>query len=133
MKALKSLQYILLTSMLLLPVGNTKDYIVYGVSQELPMGEPGERVKKNYYINIGKEQGIVDDTVLNVFRPISRPDPYEAKKRYRYEIKVGEVRVVYVDDESSVAVLKSIANKDDDPLLEIPAIMVGDRIKIKVN
>jgi hypothetical protein len=113
--------------------GFSRDYIIYSVAQELPMGVENEKLKKNYYINMGNNQGLEQGTVLDVFRVISRLDPYETKKRYNYKVKIGEIEVVHSEDESSIASLKMINNKADTPMFDIPALMVGDRVDVKVK
>lgn len=113
--------------------GFTRDYIIYSVSQELPMGVDNEKLKKNYYINMGTNQGLEQGTVLDVFRIISRLDPYETKKRYNYKVKIGEIEVIHSEEESSITSLKNINDKAKSPLFDIPALMVGDKIDVKVK
>jgi hypothetical protein len=91
-----NLQFILIPCLfLLMSNGFSRDYIIYSVAQELPMGVENEKLKKNYYINMGNNQGLEQGTVLDVFRVISRLDPYETKKRYNYKVKIGEIEVVH--------------------------------------
>ncbi len=119
----------------MLSIQNTiaKDYIIYSVVQDLPMGEENEVIKKNYYINMGNNQGLETGSVLDVFRVISRLDPYETKKRYNYKVKIGEVKVLHTEDESSIATLQKINTSATSPLFEIPALMIGDRVDVKVK
>lgn len=110
-----------------------RDYIIYSVVQDLPMGEDNEVIKKNYYINMGNNQGLEAGSILDVFRVISRLDPYETKKRYNYKVKIGEVKVLHTEDESSIATLQKINTAASSPLFEIPALMIGDKVNVKVN
>lgn len=110
-----------------------RDFIIYSIVQELPMGRPNEVVKKNFYINIGKEQGVDEGTLLNVYRNISRVDPYATKKRYNYLIKIGQLKVVHSEDNAAIGKLEKIDDSNDDPLVEIEGLMIGDQIRVKLN
>lgn len=114
-------------------ITKAKNYIIYSVVQDLPMGEDNEVIKKNYYINMGNNHGLEKGSVLDVFRVISRIDPYETKKRYKYKVKIAEVKVLHAEDESSIATLLEINNKASAPLFEIPALMIGDRVDVKIE
>lgn len=110
-----------------------RDYIIYSIVQELPMGEPNEVVKKNYYINMGKQQGVAKGTTLDVYRNISRIDPYATKKRYNYKVKVGQLKVVHTEDNAAIGSLEKIQNAEDDALVEIENLMIGDEVSVHLN
>lgn len=110
-----------------------RDYIIYSIVQELPMGEPNELVKKNYYINMGKEQGIDKGATLDVYRTISRVDPYATKKRYNYKVKVGQLKVVHSEDNAAIGAMELIQDGKDDALLEIENLMIGDEVSVHLN
>ena len=100
---------------------------------ELPMTNKSETMTKNYYVNLGAKQGVREGTVLDVYRRVVQNDPYETKKRYDYDIKIGELEIIHNDKDSSIAISKSLNNKKNSPLFEIPNFMVGDAVKVKVN
>jgi len=110
-----------------------KEFQIYSIVQDIPMGEENEIIKKNFYVNIGKNQGISSDTVLDVYRSISRLDPYETKKRFNYKVKIGELRVIHSEESVSIANLKELNNSNDAPLFEISNLMIGDKVKVKVK
>ena len=129
-----NLQFIfILICLFVTPSHMAKDYIIYSVVQELPMGDEGEILKKNFYVNIGDKQGIEKGNVLDVFRVISRLDPYETKKRYNHKVKIGELEVLHTEEDSSIAVLKNINSGAKSPLFDIPAFMIGDRVDVKTR
>lgn len=111
----------------------SKDYVIYSVVQDIPMGDENELIKKNFYVNMGSDQGLEKGTVLNVFRTISRVDPYETKKRYIYKVKVGEVEVLHTENENSITQLVSFNDGEKDPLFEIEGFMIGDLVSVKVD
>jgi hypothetical protein len=114
-------------------IGFARDYIIYSISQEIPMGEDNEVLKKNYYINMGTQQGVEVGNVLNVFRSISRQDPYESKTRYNYTVKVGELKVLHAEDNTAIGKLQSLRNGEDTPLFEINNFMIGDKVDVRVK
>ncbi|MCB9060362.1 MAG: hypothetical protein H6622_02435 [Halobacteriovoraceae bacterium] len=110
-----------------------KDFIIYSIVQDIPMGEPNEIVKKNYYVNLGKGQGVNQGTVLNVYRQISRIDAYESKQRFNYNIKIGELKVIHSEDSSSIGLIQNFRDQKDDPLFEISGLMIGDKVDVKIE
>ena len=134
MKSTLFLQSILVSAMLLYPLRlSAQDYMVYGIDQEIPMGEPGEVIKKNYYINMGEDQGLAPGTLLDVFRVASRTDPYNSRKRYRHKMRIARIKIVHVEKTSAVASLVSLRNTPKDPLFDIAAIVIGDRVEVNVD
>lgn len=131
----KILWHLLLSLLIVLPISKaaSSDFIIYSVVQDLPMGEPGEIVKKNYYINIGQKQGVEKGTVLEVLRQISRQDPYETKKRFQYNVEIGKLKVIHSEQDSAIAILEKINTGAETPLYEIDNFMVGDRVQVDVN
>lgn len=110
-----------------------KDYIIFSISQDLPMGDSENKPKKNFYINMGAQQGIKEGSLLDVYRIISRLDPYENKKRYNYKVKIGEVKVLHAEENSSIAMLHELRMDEDHPLFEIGNFMIGDHVNVKLK
>jgi hypothetical protein len=114
-------------------MGIAKEYIVYSIVQNISMGHPGEEIKKNYYINMGQKQGVQRGAQLNVFRTLSRLDPYQTKKRYSYQVKIGEIEVLHSQDNSSIGRLVSMNLDGKEPLIEIEGVMIGDQVGVKIK
>jgi hypothetical protein len=110
-----------------------KDYVIYSISQDIPMGTEKEVLRKNFYIDMGKNQGVVKGSVLDVFRVVSVLDPYESKKRFNHKIKIGEVKVLHAEDGSSIGALHKIESADETPLFEIGKLMIGDVVSAHVK
>lgn len=130
----KTLQALLIIGFLFTATaGVARDYIIYSIVQNLPMGEPNEIIKKNFYVNIGAKQGVEHGTVLDVHRTVSRLDPYETKKRYNHKVKIGEIQVIHTEDNSAIGAIKLFNDKQEDPLVEIQSLMIGDQVSVKVE
>ena len=115
-----------------LHTANASNFLIYSVMQEVPMGD-GIEPKKNYYINIGKNQGTKIGSILDVYRTITQSDPYETKKRYDYNVKIGELKIIHQDDDASIAIIKSFKDGEETPVLDVQNFMIGDLVKVSTN
>ncbi|HLE11882.1 MAG: hypothetical protein A2504_06785 [Bdellovibrionales bacterium RIFOXYD12_FULL_39_22] len=127
-KAIFALLFILTASM-----GIAREYVIYSIMQDIPMGEPREVVKKNFYMNIGKRQGVKEGTELDVFRNISILDPYNNKQRYNYKVRIGLLEVIHSEDEASIGMLKELYKDTKTPFFELEGIMIGDKVDVSVR
>ena len=110
-----------------------RSYVIFSLSQDLPMGHDGEVIRKNYYINMGSGQGVKKDSVLDVFRIVSVQNPYDNKKRVNYKVKIGELKVLHSSDDASIAVVNKYEEKEETPIFELPQFMIGDHVAINVD
>lgn len=110
-----------------------KDYVIYSISQDIPMGYEKEILRKNFYIDMGKNQGVAKGSVLDVYRVVSVLDPYESKKRFNHKIKIGEVKVLHAEESSSIGVLNQLENIDETPVFEIGKLMIGDVVTAHIK
>jgi hypothetical protein len=110
-----------------------KDYVIYSIAQDFPMGNKDEVLKKNFYVDMGKNQGLKKGSLLEVYRVISILDPYESKKRFNHKIKVGELKILQAEDLSSIATLNQLEKEDETPVLDVSNLMIGDIVNAKVK
>lgn len=97
------------------------------------MGYENEVIRTNYYIDIGQDQGVSKNTVLDVFRVISKQNPYDNRKRVNYKVKIGELKVLHSEDDASIAVVSSRSSSNQDPILEVEGFMIGDFVSVNVG
>jgi hypothetical protein len=114
-------------------VAFSKDYVIYSISQDIPMGFDKEVIRKNFYVDMGKNQGVVKGSVLDVFRVVSVLDPYESKKRFNHKIKIGEVKVLHSEETSSIGVVNKLESEEETPVFEIGKLMIGDVVSAHVK
>src|SRR5690606_25740258 len=100
-----------------------RSYVIFSMSQDLPMGTENEVVRKNYYINLGAGQGVKKDSILDVFRIISIQNPYDNKKRVNYKVKIGELKVIHSMDEAAIAMVNKYETEAV-PIFELPQFMI---------
>ena len=110
-----------------------KDYVIYSISQDIPMGVEKEVLRKNFYIDMGKNQGVSKGSVLDVYRVVSVLDPYESKKRFNHKIKIGEVKVLHVEEASAIGVLNKLESEEETPVFEVGKLMIGDVVSAHVK
>ena len=130
---IKFLTYLTIGLLVLIPTKPmAEDYIIYSITQDFPMGIDNEVLSKNFFINMGKRQGVRPGNELLVFRSISQLDPYGTKKRFNHLVEVGSLKVIHTEDSSSIC----IANKSNDKneaVFDIKSFMIGDKVEIKTD
>ena len=109
------------------------NYIVYSVSQNLPMGFENEKIQKNFYVNMGSKQGLRKGVKLNVYRKIIKIDSFDTKEKYQHKIKIGELEVFHIEENSSISLLKNTEKKIMPLVLNIPGPIIGDIIDVSVD
>ena len=111
----------------------SKEFLIFSVAQDLPMGMDNEPHRKNYYINMGEKQGLKEGTLLDVFRIISLLNPYDNKNRINYKVKIGELKVIHSDKESSITTVYKYRDDKEKPVFDLDQFMVGDAVAINVD
>ena len=112
---------------------NGRDHLIFSVTEDLPMGYENEALRRNYYVNIGSNQGVSKGTLLNVYRVVSRSNPYDNKKRVNYHIPIGKLEVLHAEDESAVTSIKELHKSAQDPIFEINNFMIGDHVSVNIK
>lgn len=110
-----------------------RDHQIFTVAEDLPMGFENEILRRNYYVDIGSEQGVARGTTLDVFRTISKSNPYDDRRRVNYRVKIGELEVLHSEDSSSIGILKTFEGGKKAPIFEISNFMIGDMVTVKVK
>lgn len=123
---------LLITTLLISQNIWARSYVIFSLAQDLSMGVENEVIRKNFYVNMGKGQGVKKDAILDVFRIISVQNPYDNKKRVNYKVKIGELKVIHASDEAAIATVNEY-EKDDVPVFELPQFMIGDHVAINVD
>lgn len=108
-------------------------YQIFGVSQDLPMGEENEIIRKNYYVNIGRDQGIFKGSTLNVYRVITVVHPHETLDKSNFEVKLGELKIVHSEKGRAVGILKKLIPKKDSPQFDYYDFMIGDVVAVAIR
>ncbi len=106
----------------------TAQHMVYNVYTNLNMGNKGEQTRKDYYVNVGTQQGIKKGDRLKVYRKVASFNLL-SKKLYRdMTLPFAELQVLHAEGDSSVARLVQFFPEDETPAVHPRAVMVGDLI-----
>ena len=108
-------------------------YQIFGVSQDLPMGEENEIIRKNYYVNIGRDQGIFKGSTLNVYRVVSVVHPHETRDKTTFADQLGELNIVHSQKDRAVGILKKLIPKKGSPQFDYYDFMIGDVVAVTIR
>jgi hypothetical protein len=106
-------------------------FMIFNVSQDLPMGVEDEVIRKNFYVNLGSKQGVRKGTVLDVFRIVSVLNPYDNRRRINHKVKMGQVKVIHAGDESAITTFYKL--EKDTPVFELDQFIVGDHVAVNTD
>lgn len=105
--------------------------MIYSVAQDLPMGD-GAKIHKNYYVNMGEQQGLKDGSELSVYRILNRSNSFATDKAVTFKVKIGELKVIHAEEENSITIMKKY-NNDANLYVEIPSLNIGDIVTVKTE
>lgn len=106
------------------------DFIVYSVYKALDMGNPGEVVQKDYYVNMGSANGLKSGAVLEVHRRVATYDLLSQKLYKDVEFPIAKLKVIHVEPYASIARIDALSPAESTPAVETRAVMVGDAVAI---
>jgi hypothetical protein len=106
------------------------DFTVYSVYNALNLGNPGEIAEKDYYVNMGKSQGVHDGSVLEVTRKIATYDLLSERLYKEMSFPIAKLKVIHTEGNAAIARLDKFLPPDKTPVVSPRAVMVGDYVKI---
>lgn len=114
---------------------HSKNYFIYSIDHRLPTGENGttQLPEKNFYLNIGTLQGVEEGTILEVRRKVAKNNKFQNNDEYTFHIKVGLLKVIQANENSSIAIIENDNNDKVVPFTEFQAVMLGDEVTIPID
>lgn len=106
-----------------------KDVTVFDVRRPLAM-ENDENPPKDYFFNAGASEGLKKGMLVTVTRRQALYDQYLNKSPGDLVVAVGQLRIIHVQPDMSVARLEIMQNRANSPNVEFEAVMVGDKIDL---
>lgn len=88
-------------------------------------------VYRDYYINAGPEFGLKPSMVVKVVRRLPMRDSTGTQAFGEMNVEVGQLRIIFVQDNMAVAREYELFSRDELPMIEQTGIMIGDRIETK--
>jgi len=84
----------------------------------------------DYYINAGTADGLKKDLVVKVVRRLPVRNAQGTEEYGSTQIPIGEIRIIYADTRTSVAREYKVFGREELPVVENQAIMIGDFIDL---
>jgi len=107
-----------------------EEHVVYSVYSRINMGHPGEKSKKDFFVNMGARHGVAIGSRLTVYRKLSTYDLL-SKKLYRdMMIPIGFLKVIHTENFAAIARLEEMLPEDDLPHVTPGAVLVGDQVSL---
>lgn len=106
------------------------DFVVYSVYKPIDLGNPGEIPQKDFYVNMGSENGLKNGTSLDVIRKVSTYDLLSEKLYKDVRFPIAKLKVIHVEPNAAIARIDKILPADKTPAVGTRAVMVGDAVQI---
>jgi hypothetical protein len=117
-------------SVVALPSALSDDAIVYSVYKGIDLGDPNEIIQKDYFVNLGTNQGISIGTILEVARKSPSYDLTTEKLYKDLIFPFAKLRVIHAEKDAAIARLEKLYPADKTPVLVPRSVIVGDLIRI---
>lgn len=129
MSSLKFISVLFLSLNILAGSEALADSTVYQVYRSIDLGEGGTQPPKDIFVSIGADKGMKKGSMLDVYRRISSFDNLTQKHMGDHMIPVGKLRVIHVDEKTSIARADRFVSVEQEPALLPQAIMIGDVVR----
>jgi hypothetical protein len=106
-----------------------QDANIFEVRRNIPLADD-EPIYKDFYIATQGNSSFKRNLVVNVFRKLNMKDAAGVQSMGELLVPVGQLRIIAVQGKIAVAREYKLTSHDDQPMLEQPAIMIGDRIEL---
>lgn len=109
----------------------SREFIIFSVEHSIDMGGTTKKAPKNFFINIGKLQGVTKGSRLKVLRKTINKNEFESGKEYQTYIPIGTVKIIHSDENSSIGIKDELYSEDSGNFALYPrSFMIGDKVSI---
>ena len=106
------------------------EHVIYGVQRGVDLGIQGQAPQKDFYVNLGADQGVQVGSLLEVLRRTSTYD-LNTQKLYKDMVyPIGRLRVIHVESNAAIARLDQILPGDKTPVMPTQSLMIGDLVQL---
>jgi hypothetical protein len=112
------------------PRGLAAEYVVYSTFRAIDMGGSAEPPPKDYYVNMGKAQGVREGTILEVFRRTPTYDLLTEKLYKDVTFPIARLRVIHAENAAAIARLDKPLPAANTPSAAPVTPMMGDLVQI---
>lgn len=100
---------------------------IFDMRKSLPLDDE-HHATRDFYINAGIEAGFKKGMFISVVRLIPVHDPVQNKQQAVLSVPVGQLKIIQVEKNITVARVVFELDDDERPTLEFEGIMIGDRV-----
>jgi hypothetical protein len=111
-------------------IAGAQDYTIYSVYKSLDLGNPGETQQKDFYVIMGRAQGVREGTVLEVSRKSYSYDLVSEKLYKEVTFPIAKLKVIHVEPNVAIARLDKMLSPEKTPAITPRAVMIGDVVKV---
>lgn len=104
-------------------------YSVFDLKQTVPLNNK-QKVFRDYYVNLGSDQGAKAGSILAVYRRQGVVDYYRNTLHEDLLVPVAHMKIIQAGKTMSVARLASITPSKQIPVVEFNSVMMGDRVEL---
>ncbi len=107
-----------------------EDFSIVDIRRNIPLSDE-EPVYKDFYLNGGETQGLKKNQILLVTRKQTIRDASGTHSFGEISIPVGELKILALYKNLSVARFHKLLSRDENPMLEQTGLLVGDIVQPK--
>ncbi len=111
------------------PQSYASEFVVYSIYRGLSMGNLDEIPDKDYYVNMGSDQGLREGSILEVLRRVSTYDLLNEQFYRDLTFPIAKLKVIHAENKASVARLDRFLPAANTPVMTPRAVMVGDQVR----
>jgi hypothetical protein len=109
--------------------GAGADYSIFDIKKNLPLRDH-EKVYRDYYVNMGSDQGVKVGSIIAVYRRMGVIDKSRNELHEDMLIPVAHLKVIQASQTVSVARLESMVSHKAVPVVDVGAVGLGDRVEL---
>jgi hypothetical protein len=102
---------------------------IFDVHKNLAMTKT-DVVYKDYYLSAGRDSGLKEKMIVSVTRSIPVFDHARNIGRGDLDLRMGQVKIIYVGARMSIARAYTTVNRADNPVTDVDNFMIGDRLDL---
>ena len=114
----------------LLPLSSgAEDAFIYSVYKGIDLGNPNEILQKDFYVNLGTNQGVHEGTILEVSRKTPSYDLTTEKLYKDLVFAFAKLKVIHAEKDASIARIEKFYPSEVTPVIVPKAVIVGDLVR----
>ena len=124
------MKHFILSFLFIIPQVYATEVIIFDCRRPIAMSE-NDKPQKDFYLNAGSEMGLKKGVIVTVHRRVPLYNTVTNSSAGDLQLDVAKLKVIHVQNRLSVARLVNESKKNnDDPILEDPYILIGDRVDL---